>query len=403
MLIISDTVEFSGAEEAIVNLAKLLWHQKNVELRFCSSRFSDSEAPRLPFESSLSINRPKPRSIEELYGVLTRPTTLAKTILHCRAIAESFQPDLVHSGILLSILPSIMVAQAMRIPVLGHVHDYRLLSLTDLPFIRGFVDAPTYAQELNYYLRMVDAPKAILGLGLRRSLLSLHNRCNVLIAVSNFVKNSLSRFLRPSMEVLYNVRYNFAQNELNKKKPDRATITYSGRLSAAKGFRVFLDAANLVLKKMDAEIHITGSGDLAPIARGFVSDHRESACFHGYMQTSELHDLVARSHMTMHPSLWPEPCPLSVIKSVCLGTTAFGSRRGGLSELLPPKYLFEPDPSDICHQVVKFFDNPKDYPPALAVDLDERTVARRIISIYDHLIRHSSQGTPRFGGLDASQ
>jgi len=70
VLIISDTIEFSGAEESIVTLAKLLSQASDVELRFCSTRFIDNSMERLSFEDSYVINKKKPLSIEELYLTL---------------------------------------------------------------------------------------------------------------------------------------------------------------------------------------------------------------------------------------------------------------------------------------------------------------------------------------------
>jgi glycosyltransferase involved in cell wall biosynthesis len=386
VLIISDTVEFSGAEEAIVNLGGLLSHQENVELRLCSTRFSDSRLERLAFESSLRIRQPTPRNIEGLYRALTSPEILGRMILHCRRVADDFKPDIVHSGILLSVFPGMVLHRSMRIPLVAHIHDYRLLSLTDLPFVGGSVFAPTYAKEFKYYLELAKPLNAIFGLGLRRSLLLLHNRCTGLVAVSNFVKSSMSRFLKPPIDVLYNAAYNFDKDALASRKTDIPSILYSGRLSIAKGFPIFLEAAELLLRDMDAEVHITGNGDLMPLARRFVKNHAAGAHFHGYLPANELRNLVARSHLSVHPSMWPEPCPLSVIKSVNLGTTAIGSTRGGLVEILPPKYLFKPSIDDLHSKILQFFANPRDFPPSLAVDLDPATITKQILSIYDRAI-----------------
>ena len=53
----------------------------------------------------------------------------------------------------------------------------------------------------------------------------------------------------------------------------------------------------------------------------------------------------------------------SVIKSLNLGTTVLGSDRGGLSELLPSGYLFEPNPKDPIGKILEFFDDQSRYPP----------------------------------------
>lgn len=382
VLMISDTVEFSGAEEATLNLAKLLSKQDDVELQLCSTRFSDSKVRQLPFERSLYIDQEKPKRIEELYGSLAHPHNLLRMVLHCHQVARDFRPDMVHSGIFLSVVPSLVTARRLKIPVVAHLHDYRLLSLTDLPFLTGSVFVQSYTSELANYLHTERPHVAFLGLGLRRSLLEFYNRCNHIIAVSNFARGSVSKLLRPPVSVLYNAEYKFAGHETRWKKSDKLTILYCGRLSMAKGFPIFLDAAEMLLKETDVEIHIAGSGELSPLALQFAKKHGARAFFHGFLWNEKFHALVAQSHLTVHPSLSPEPCPLSVIKSVNLGTTAIASNRGGLLELLPSKYLFEPTPAQLRNKVLQFFERPEEYPPFLSPDLDGDSIAKQLLSIY---------------------
>ena len=205
----------------------------------------------------------------------------------------------------------------------------------------------------------------------------------------------MSRFLRPPLRVLYNAGFDLAQGKIGRKKSSKPTLLFCGRLSLAKGFPLFLDAADLLLKKMDAEIHVAGSGDLTPLAIKFVEAHKDVAYFHGFLRNGKFYDLVSQSHLTLHPSLSPEPCPLSVIKSVNLGTTAMASNRGGLSELLPSRYLFEPTAINIRNKVLQFFEKPEDYPPSLAIDVDGDSIARQLLSTYDSATRGRSERSTR--------
>jgi glycosyltransferase involved in cell wall biosynthesis len=242
--------------------------------------------------------------------------------------------------------------------------------------------------ELANYLQTEKPYQALLGLGLRRSILAFYNRCDHIIAVSNFARNSVSSLLRPPVSVVYNAGFKFARSETRKKKSDQLTVLYCGRLSVAKGFPIFLDAAEILLQEMDVEIHIAGGGNLDTLALRFVRKHGEKkAFFHGFLWGAKFHDLVAQSHLTVHPSLSPEPCPLSVIKSVNLGTTAIASNRGGLRELLPSKYLFEPTPAEIRNKILQFFDRPQDFPPSLSPDLEGNSITRQLLSVYEEVAR----------------
>lgn len=392
VLMITDTVEFSGAEEANLNLASLLSRQESVEVALCSTRFRDSKVPRLPFESSMYLHENKPAKVEELYRSLANPSTLLRMVQHCEQVAEDFQPDIIHSGIFLSIIPSFIVSRRLKVPLVAHIHDYRLLSMTDMPFLNGSPFMPSYTNELRNYLQLVGLSKAFFGVGLRRSLRFLYNRCDLIIAVSNFVKKTMSGFLKPPIRVLYNAGFDLPQGKSNEEKSPRPSVLFCGRLSEAKGFPIFLDAAGLILRKIDAEVHIAGSGELQPYASRFVERHQKEAQFHGFLRSAGLYDLISRSHLTLHPSLSPEPCPLSVIKSVNFGTTAMASNRGGLSELLPPKYLFEPTAIDVASQAMRFLERPEEYPPVLAVDVDGNSIAKHLLSIYESVIngRHET-------------
>jgi glycosyltransferase involved in cell wall biosynthesis len=385
VLMITDTVQFSGAEEAMSNLAKLVSTDENVELRFCSTRFNDSVSRSLPYESSLFINQTRPRTIEGLYAKLGNPQTISRLIMHCRRVADEFQPDLIHCGILLSVIPGLTVARDMRIPIIGHIHDYRSLSLTDLPFLNGSVYSLSPQEELANYLQMTTASRAILGLGLRRLMMYFLNKCDLVIAVSNFHKDSVAEFLKPPIRVLYNVGFTLARKK--SKRPDAIpnSIVFGGRLSVAKGFPMFLNAASQLLRESDLHIDIAGGGDFASLAKQFAETHR-NVQYHGHLPLNEFHDLVAGSGLTIHPSLSPEPCPMSVIESVNLGTSAIASNRGGLRELLPAKYLFEPGPATLVTKVLDYFDNPEEYPPQLAVDVDPGSIHKRILAIYQDTI-----------------
>jgi glycosyltransferase involved in cell wall biosynthesis len=393
VLMISDTLEFSGAEEATLNLATLLSRQEDVEVQLCTTRFSDSNVQQLPFERSLRIDEQKPKRIEELYASLAHPRSLLRMVLHCQKVARDFRPDIIHSAIFLSVVPSLVIARRSKIPVVAHLHDYRILSLTDLPFLGGSVFVQSYMSELANYLQTEKPHLAFLGLGLRRSLLAFYNRCDHIIAVSNFTKNSLSKVLRPPVSVLYNAGYNFAQTEPRREKSDCLTVLYCGRLSVAKGFPIFLDAAEMLMQEIDVEIHIAGSGDLAILAHRFALNHGGKAFFHGFLWNEKFQDLVAQSHLTVHPSLSPEPCPLSVIKSVNFGTTAIASNRGGLPELLPSRYLFEPTPGEIRNKVLQFFERPQDYPPSLTPDLDGDVIAKQLLSVYRKVAKSRLQSS----------
>jgi glycosyltransferase involved in cell wall biosynthesis len=150
---------------------------------------------------------------------------------------------------------------------------------------------------------------------------------------------------------------------------------------------MFLQAAKRLLENgVDAEFHITGKGELEDFARSFAKKNSRNVQFHGYLPDDELNDLIANCHLTVHPSLWPDPCPLSVIKSVKLGTAAVASDRGGLPELLPRKYIFKPDKDQLQAKLLEFIKNPDDFPPLASIDMNPESAIAKLIEIYRQVV-----------------
>jgi glycosyltransferase involved in cell wall biosynthesis len=382
---VSDTIEFSGAERAIVNLARALASTKHVKILLLTTRFLNTTTPRLPFERSFIISKKKPISIKELYSILLNPVIFMKTLHYFLHVADDFQPDVVHSGVFLSLIWSTIISRKMKIPLVAHVHDYRFLCLTDLPFVNGVVSQIPSSLELKYYLDKTNIYSAMLAMGLRRLILQFLNRADLILAVSNFVKNKIQPFLKPPIKVVYNLVDTpvFKYEKFN----DTINIVYSARLSFSKGIHIFLRAVKSLVKDTRVRIHITGFGELEPLVRQYSSKYEKSIIFHGFLPKNLLQELIGRSHLTVHPSLWPEPFSLSIIESVNLGTPAIASNRGGNPEILPSHYLFEPEAEQLRAKILSFMMRPEDYPPILAINLDANCIVNTLIEFYQRILK----------------
>ena len=155
----------------------------------------------------------------------------------------------------------------------------------------------------------------------------------------------------------------------DRRRPTRRGGTrhllYSGRLTAAKGVDVLVDALGRVTAPV--HVHIAGDGpERASLeARARRQGVADRLTFHGWVPNRDLWNLLQTADAFVHPGRWPEPCSRSVLEALALGVPAIVSDVGG-----PPWQLdgcgavFAPgDPADLARRIDELCAN---YPQAQA-------------------------------------
>jgi glycosyltransferase involved in cell wall biosynthesis len=118
-------------------------------------------------------------------------------------------------------------------------------------------------------------------------------------------------------------------------EPDTPVVGTTSRLSSKKGLHVLLEAFVLVLTRLPrARLLVVGDGpERTRLERQAQAlDIRHAVIFAGFQ-----HDVAAHLRLfwiTAAPSIWEEPCPLSVIESLAAGVPVVASRVGGVPELI---------------------------------------------------------------------
>lgn len=162
-----------------------------------------------------------------------------------------------------------------------------------------------------------------------------------IIAVSNFTRNIiLANYHIPPEKVLtiYNAVEPF---DIKLKSKDRSSkeekiVLFLGRITNQKGPGYFIDAAELLLRKMkNIRFIMAGKGDLLEqminrVAERNISDHFE---FPGFIQDSDVYNLLGSADVFVMPSV-SEPFGIVALEAMHAMTPVVISRQSGASEVL---------------------------------------------------------------------
>ena len=287
-----------------------------------------------------------------------------------KKIIKDFRPDIIHiHNIYHQISPSILkVAKNYKIPVIMHLHDYKLLC----PNYQLFVDnkicyrcrGGRYYNCLKHRCLKKSWSRSLLAtveMYLHHKILKIYEKnISHFIAPSQFMKKTVVDFAWPEDKI--ELIYNFSEKMKNLSPgPNEDYGLYFGRLSKEKGLDVLLKALSLSQEKNT--LKIVGSGPEEDNLKKMVLDlnlsHRVE--FLGYRQGQELHDIINKARLIYLPSLWNENMPLTLLESLELAKVVIASRTGGLPELIEPGYsgfLFE---NGNFEELAKIIDSTFDY------------------------------------------
>lgn len=142
------------------------------------------------------------------------------------------------------------------------------------------------------------------------------------------------------------------------------TIMYVGRLEAEKGLSSLLKGFKEATKKTSKimSLHFIGGGreldNLCQLAKELQLSNK--IVFHGLVARGpSLFSLLDKAHLFVIPSL-TEGMPRALIEAMARGLPALGSRTGGIIELLPDDFLFEPGNAEaIAEKLCEIINDPE--------------------------------------------
>lgn len=289
-----------------------------------------------------------------------------------KKIVKDFKPDIIHiHNIYHQISPSILpIAKKFKIPVVMHLHDYKLICPNYQLFVDGKICTRCRGQKYYNCLKHKCFKKsfwqsflATIEMYFHHKILNIYlNNINYFIAPSNFMKKTVIDFgvSENKVGVVYNFIDDIKKNDdMNTTEDDY--VLYFGRLSTEKGIDVLLRALSITDKKIKAKI--VGSGPeelkLKNISQELFLEGRVE--FLGYKSGIELNQIVNKAKAIIIPSIWAENMPFSLLESLSVGKIVIASRVGGMVELIEDEksgFLFE---NGNYHQLAEKIDNLNKY------------------------------------------
>ncbi|HOZ53137.1 MAG TPA: glycosyltransferase [bacterium] len=268
-------------------------------------------------------------------------------------IVKAFRPDIIHiHNIYHQISPSILsVAKEYNIPVIMHLHDYKLIC----PNYQLFVDDKIcYRCRRGKYYNCLQHKcfkksfwqsfLATIEMYLHHRILKIYKKnISYFIAPSEFMKKTIIDFGWDKNKI--KVIYNFSEKMEDKVFDEAGDYgLYFGRLSREKGIDILIRALSMSDKKN--KLNIVGTGPEENNLKKLVKELKLSrrVSFLGYKSGQELQDIIRRARLIYLPSTWNENMPLTLLESLNLNKVVIASRTGGLPELIKDKetgFLFK--------------------------------------------------------------
>lgn len=213
--------------------------------------------------------------------------------------------------------------------------------------------------------------------------------CKRVIGVSNYINGTLKEFLGPEDNNTYTVlrnridKNNFLRDLSNEEKrnlrkkydiqDEDIVFLFCGRFNEEKGIRQLLSAFEQTgdnCKLLVAGGYYFGSGMISEFEKemyAFVEERlHDKVKFTGQIDYSLMPLLYALADVTVIPSVWDDPAPLTVIESLTSGKSLITTYSGGI-----PEYA-DPESSIILHRDENLVNNIAKSMIELADNVDER-------------------------------
>lgn len=227
-------------------------------------------------------------------------------------IARDNEFDVIHAHDWLAYPAGIAAKRASGKPLVIHVHA------TDFDRSGGSVNPTVYALEKEG----MDAADQI-------------------IAVSNMTRNIvIEKYnINPDkVTTVYNAVEPLSQEEKIKLKKgvDEKIVTFLGRITMQKGPEYFVEAANMVLKKMNnVRFVMAGSGDMmnAMVKRAAELKIADRFHFTGFLKGDDVFDMLRMSDVFVMPSV-SEPFGIVPLEAMQSNVPVIISYQSGVSEIL---------------------------------------------------------------------
>jgi glycosyltransferase involved in cell wall biosynthesis len=174
----------------------------------------------------------------------------------------------------------------------------------------------------------------------------LANRCDHLVAVSEFTRDRIDREYGADARVIYNGFTSVEPTGRDVKSElgiDGKMLLFVGRHTDQKGISYLLYALSK-LDRDDVTLVLGGTGHLTDQLEKFTEllGVEGDVLFAGYLPEEELGDYYASADLFVSPSL-AEPFGITIVEALSVGTRVVASK-SGVAEILPENCVVEVEP-----------------------------------------------------------
>lgn len=237
---------------------------------------------------------------------------IRKYALVAELIAQSHEFDIIHAHDWLAYPAGIAAKETSGKPLVIHVHA------TDFDRSGGNVNPNVYSIERE---------------GMEKA--------DRIITVSNFTRKTvIEKYQIPALKVT--TVYNAVEPKTNqnnsfiKKGVNEKVVTFLGRITMQKGPEYFIEAASMVLRKMNnVRFVMAGSGDMmdamiARVAELGITDHFH---FTGFLEGEDVYQMFEMTNVFVMPSV-SEPFGIVPLEAMQSGVPVIISNQSGVAEIL---------------------------------------------------------------------
>lgn len=186
--------------------------------------------------------------------------------------------------------------------------------------------------------------------------------------VSKKCNEWLKHFKIEASGVLYNsidsAVYDEYKNNLFISKTDKETIdiSYIGRIIKEKGVHLLLGVFNELDKKYNMRLFIAGDGPILNELREEYSSN-ENIHFLGKINYDDVMKLCSQTDIFVHPSMYPEGLPTSILEAGIMKCAVIATDRGGTKEVINDKkygLIMEENAESLKEKLKYLLDNPEE-------------------------------------------
>ncbi len=271
-----------------------------------------------------------------------------------KKLVKDFEPEIIHiHNIYHHLSPSILsVARKKKIPVVMHLHDYKLVCPNHTLFVGG---KNCRECKPNRYLNCVKKRclkdsffasfLVAIEMYIHHTVLKIYKKnISLYITPSNYMKKVCLDFAwdGSKIAVLYNPYSNelLESNNINSNNSEKY-ILYFGRLGKEKGIDTLINA----LPATSYSLKVAGGGEEEAELKQKAKSIGANVEFLGHKSKSELSALINNAKAIVMPSIWQENMPLSLLEAMSMSKVVIASNIGGYPEIIEHGVngmLFEP-------------------------------------------------------------